>query len=123
MSLVTHNIMNNSICTLFDNILIDIHKFKSLLYLKRYNERKTHYIYTPKGIIMEPTTLSKYVKDMRKQYNLTQVELSEKSGVGLRFVRELEQGKQTLRLDKVNQILNLFGNEVGAVPISKEDEP
>ncbi|WP_304301125.1 helix-turn-helix transcriptional regulator [Phocaeicola plebeius] len=72
---------------------------------------------------MEPTTLSKHVKDMRKQYNLTQVELSEKSGVGLRFVRELEQGKQTLRLDKVNQILNLFGNEVGAVPISKEDEP
>lgn len=72
---------------------------------------------------MEPTTLSKHVKEMRKQYNLTQVELSEKSGVGLRFVRELEQGKQTLRLDKVNQILNLFGNEVGAVPISKEDEP
>lgn len=72
---------------------------------------------------MEPTTLSKHVKDMRKQYNLTQVELSEKSGVGLRFVRELEQGKQTLRLDKVNQILNLFGNEVGAVPISKENEP
>lgn len=72
---------------------------------------------------MEPTTLSKHVKDMRKQYNLTQVELSEKSGVGLRFVRELEQGKQTLRLDKVNQILNLFGNEVGAVPISKEDKP
>lgn len=72
---------------------------------------------------MEPTTLSKHVKDMRKQYNLTQVELSEKSGVGLRFVRELEQGKQTLRLDKVNQILNLFGNEVGAVPVSKEDEP
>lgn len=72
---------------------------------------------------MEQTTLSKYVKDMRKLYNLTQVELSEKSGVGLGFVRELEQGKQTLRLDKVNQILNLFGNEVGAVPISKEDEP
>lgn len=72
---------------------------------------------------MEQTTLSKFVKDMRKLYNLTQVELSEKSGVGLRFVRELEQGKQTLRLDKVNQILNLFGNEVGAVPISKEDEP
>ena len=49
----------------------------------------------------EQTTLSKYVKAMRKQYNLTQVELSEKSGVGLRFVRELEQGKQTLRVDKV----------------------
>ena len=59
---------------------------------------------------------------MRKQYNLTQMDLSEKSGVGLRFVRELEQGKQTLRLDKVNQILNLFGAEVGAVPMTKTDE-
>ena len=71
---------------------------------------------------MEQTTLSKFVKAMRKQYNLTQVELSEKSGVGLRFVRELEQGKQTLRVDKVNQILNLFGNEVGAVSIEREEE-
>ena len=71
---------------------------------------------------MEQTTLSKYVKAMRKQYNLTQVELSEKSGVGLRLVRELEQGKQTLRLDKVNQILNLFGSEMGVVPMTKTDE-
>jgi y4mF family transcriptional regulator len=71
---------------------------------------------------MEQMTLSKYVKAMRKQYNLTQMDLSEKSGVGLRFVRELEQGKQTLRLDKVNQILNLFGAEVGAVPMTKTDE-
>lgn len=68
---------------------------------------------------MEQTTLSKYVKSMRKQYHLTQVDLSEKSGVGLRFVRELEQGKPTLRLDKVNRVLNLFGHEVGAVPIVK----
>ena len=71
---------------------------------------------------MEQTTLSKFVKAMRKQYNLTQVELSEKSGVGLRFVRELEQGKQTLRMDKVNQILNLFGKEVGAIPVNREEE-
>ena len=71
---------------------------------------------------MEQTTLSKYVKAMRKKYNLKQVELSEKSGVGLRLVRELEQGKQTLRLDKVNQILNLFGSEVGVVPLTKTDE-
>ena len=69
---------------------------------------------------MEQTTLSKYVKAKRKQYNLTQVELSEKSGVGLRFVRELEQGKQTLRLDKVNQILALFGTEVGPVKIERK---
>ena len=67
-------------------------------------------------------TLSKYVTTMRKEHNITQVELSEKSGVGLRFVRELEQGKQTLRLDKVNQILNLFGCEVGVVPMIKTDE-
>lgn len=87
--------------------------------------RDIFYLCTPKGIKMEyteQTTLSKYVKAMRKQYNLTQVELSEKSGVGLRFVRELEQGKQTLRLDKVNQLLSLFGSEVGAVPITKTDE-
>ena len=61
--------------------------------------------------------LAKYVIEIRKQHELTQVDLSEKSGVGLRFIRELEQGKQTLRLDKVNQVLNLFGMEVGAVPM------
>ena len=80
------------------------------------------YICTQTGINMEYTTLSIYVKEMRKQYNLTQIDLSEKSGVGLRFVRELEQGKQTLRLDKVNQVLNLFGSQVGVVPIKKENE-
>lgn len=64
---------------------------------------------------MNSQTLSQFVKAMRKEHSLTQVELSEKSGVGLRFVRELEQGKQTLRLDKVNQVLNLFGAEVGVV--------
>ena len=58
---------------------------------------------------------------MRKQFGLTQVDLAEKSGVGLRFVRELEQGKQTLRLDKVNQVLALFGRQVGAIEIGKED--
>ena len=66
--------------------------------------------------------LSITVKMLRKQYNLTQEELSLKSGVGLRFVRDLEQGKETLRLDKVNQILNLFGSEVGVVPMIKTDE-
>lgn len=58
------------------------------------------------------TPLAKYVKEKRKQYGLTQVDLSLKSGVGLRFVRELEQGKTTLRLDKVNQVLVLFGAEM-----------
>ena len=62
--------------------------------------------------------IAQFVKDKRKSLKLTQVDLAEKSGVGLRFVRELEQGKETLRLDKVNQVLDLFGCEV--VPIRKE---
>lgn len=60
--------------------------------------------------------LSNFIKAKRKSVKLTQPELAEKAGVGLRFIRELEQGKQTLRLDKVNQVLKLFGYEVGAVP-------
>ena len=58
-------------------------------------------------------TLATFVKAKRKQFGLTQEELSLKSGVGLRFVRELEQGKETLRMDKVNQVLCLFGAELG----------
>lgn len=61
--------------------------------------------------------IASFVKERRKIFNLTQIDLAEKSGVGLRFVRELEQGKPTLRLDKVNQVLALFGHEVGAVPV------
>ena len=58
--------------------------------------------------------LSITVKMLRKQYHLTQEELSLKSGVGLRFVRDLEQGKETLRLDKVNQLLDFFNYEMVA---------
>lgn len=63
--------------------------------------------------------IAQFVKQKRKSLRLTQVDLAEKSGVGLRFVRELEQGKTTLRLDKVNQVLDLFGCEVG--PVRKEE--
>lgn len=63
----------------------------------------------------EPNKLSQYVKTMRKQYGLTQEDLSAKSGVGIRFVRDLEQGKKTLRMDKVNCVLALFGSELGVV--------
>lgn len=62
--------------------------------------------------------LADFVKSKRKLVKLTQPELAEKAGVGLRFIRELEQGKESLRLDKVNQVLQLFGYEVGAVPQS-----
>lgn len=67
---------------------------------------------------MEGLTLSQTVKALRKEYHLTQEDLAYKSGVGLRFVRELEQGKQTLRMDKVNQVLNLFNMVLG--PIAQE---
>jgi y4mF family transcriptional regulator len=59
--------------------------------------------------------ISSFVKEKRNAANLTQPELAEKAGVGLRFLREMEQGKESLRLDKVNQVLKLFGYEVGAV--------
>ena len=58
--------------------------------------------------------LSTTVKMLRKQYKLTQEELSLKSGVGLRLVRDLEQGRETLRLDKVNQLLDFFNYEMVA---------
>lgn len=61
---------------------------------------------------MDRTKLSTAVKALRKQYGLTQEELAMKSGVGLCFVRNLEQGKPTLRMDKVNQLLNLFDYEL-----------
>ncbi len=64
--------------------------------------------------------LSEFLKEKRKQAQLTQPELAEKAGVGLRFIRELEQGKTSLRMDKVNQVLKLFGHELGPVPINRQ---
>lgn len=65
---------------------------------------------------MGKTTLSLTVKKLRKEYGLTQEELAMKSGVGLNFVRQLEQGKPTLRMDKVNQLLDLFNYALTATP-------
>ena len=53
--------------------------------------------------------LSSFIKYQRKKQKLTQEELAAKAGVGIRFIRELEQGKETLQLNKVNQVLALFG--------------
>ena len=66
--------------------------------------------------------LAVFVKTKRKAVKLTQPELAEKAGVGLRFLRELEQGKESLRMDKVNAVLQLFGYEVGAVPMTTPSE-
>lgn len=65
---------------------------------------------------MERTKLSVVVKTLRKEYGLTQEDLALKSGVGLCFVRNLEQGKPTLRMDKVNKLLDLFNYELTATP-------
>ena len=58
-------------------------------------------------------TIAEFVREKRKEYGLTQLDLSMKTGVGIRFVRELEAGKPTIRLDKANQVLALFEAEVG----------
>ena len=67
-------------------------------------------------------SLPLFIKDMRKKFGLTHVDLASMSGVGLRFVGELEQGMLTLLLDNVNEVLALFVHKVVAVPIRKEDE-
>ena len=61
-----------------------------------------------------------FIKEKRRAVKITQPELATKAGVGLRFIRELEQGKPTLRLDKVNQVLALFGYEVGPMPVQNK---
>lgn len=68
---------------------------------------------------MDNSELNQLVKEKRKSLGLTQEELSFKAGVGLRFIRELERGKPTLQMDKVNQVLKLFGYELGAVELNR----
>ena len=69
--------------------------------------------------ILNMNTIAEFIKQKRKELGLTQEEFAMRSGLGLRFVRELEQGKQTVRMDKVNQALSLF--DMKAVPGRKDD--
>ena len=62
--------------------------------------------------------IAEYIKNSRRAAGLTQEEFAARSGLGLRFVRELEQGKETVRMDKVNVALGMFGME--AVPGKSE---
>lgn len=57
-------------------------------------------------------SIAEHIKSKRKRFGLTQVELAERAGVGLRFVRELERGKATVQMEKVNMVLGLFGEEL-----------
>ena len=78
-----------------------------LLYLNRYN-----LIINKREIMFE---LRLFVKEKRKSVHLTQKELAEKAGVGLRLIRSIEQGKTNLNINSVNQVLALFGHELGPV--------
>ncbi|WP_421872618.1 helix-turn-helix transcriptional regulator [Marinoscillum sp.] len=71
---------------------------------------------------MKDHSLSNLIKSERKNAGMTQEDLSFAAGVGLRFVRELEQGKPTLRMDKVNQVLGLFGYELGPVKSNGDEK-
>ena len=63
-----------------------------------------------------------FIKARRKSLKLTQKEIALKAGVGVRFIREMERGKKTLRMDKVNQVLDLFGFELGPVKNTRDEE-
>jgi y4mF family transcriptional regulator len=68
---------------------------------------------------MSPQVLASFVASKRKTLKLTQPQLADRAGVGLRFLRELEAGKTTLRMDKVNDVLRQFGHELGPVPMTR----
>ena len=64
-------------------------------------------------------TLAQFVKDKRKEANLTQEEFAERAGVALTVIRKIEQGKENLNLEKVNRVLKMFGHLL--VPISRKE--
>ncbi len=71
----------------------------------------------------ETGKLANFVRARRKQLGLTQIECAKRIGVGLRFFKELELGKKTLRLDKIEQVLNFFGSTYEIVSLPKEPLP
>ena len=64
-------------------------------------------------------TIAEFVKQRRKELKLTQEELALRSGVGIRFLRELERGKKTLQMDKVNEVLRMFGKQLGLAELDR----
>jgi len=58
-----------------------------------------------------------FVRNKRKELNLTQEDLAKRAGVGLRFIRDLEQGKEALKTDTLNKVLKLFGKTLGPVDL------
>lgn len=75
----------------------------------------------PERVYYLGMTIGEYVKFRRKEAALTQKEFAFRSGLGLRFIRDLEQDKPTVRLDKVDQALSMFGMKVGPVPLEPQE--
>jgi y4mF family transcriptional regulator len=71
--------------------------------------------------IEKKSALATFIKQRRKQSKITQEIFAQKAGVGLRFLRELESGKETARMDKVNDVLKMFGHTLGAVPMDRNE--
>lgn len=61
--------------------------------------------------------LAQFVKERRKEVNLTQEEFAERAGVALTVIRKIEQGKTNLNMDKVNLVLNMFGHQLAPVSL------
>ena len=74
---------------------------------------------------MRNNKIATFIRENRKAAGLTQEEFALRSGLGLRFIHELEQGKETVRMDKVNQALQMFGMEAvpGEIERTPEEEP
>ena len=70
---------------------------------------------------MKKNSIAVLVKEKRKAAGLTQVQLATKAGVGLRFIRDLEQGKVSLRTDTTNKVLFLFGKCLGPVDLLRDE--
>ena len=71
---------------------------------------------------MRTDTIATFVRESRKAAGLTQEEFAIRSSLGLRFVHDLEQEKETVRLDKVNQALAMFGMEAVPGRIERKEE-
>jgi len=60
-------------------------------------------------------TLADFVKEKRNEVNLTQEEFAERAGVALTVIRKIEQGKENLNMEKVNQVLKMFGHTLAPI--------
>lgn len=96
-----------------------LHTFQQIylqLYPKAYNLYSSMFNYIQKHIMK---SVGEFVKERRKEANLTQEEFAERAGVALTVIRKIEQGKTNLNMNKVNLVLRMFGHELG--PVDSKD--